>query len=112
VTVTDLGYLRPGFGGEVVDADEHPHPAVIAGPGHGGIGPPAQIRAGGDDGAVMGTGCAPTTGSLRGQQPGLAHEAQHPLPTHVHVVGAAESAGRVVMTLDGIAVPTRRVGCR
>ena len=36
--VADFGHVRPGLGGVVVDAGDHPHPAVAAGPGHGGIG--------------------------------------------------------------------------
>jgi hypothetical protein len=41
--VADLGHLRPGLGGVVVDAGKHPHPAVGPGPGHGGVGAPAQV---------------------------------------------------------------------
>jgi hypothetical protein len=37
---TDVG---PGLGGVVVDAAEHPHPAVVTGEGHGGVSSPAQV---------------------------------------------------------------------
>ena len=36
--ITNLSDVRPRLGGGVVHADNHPHPAISPGPGHGGIG--------------------------------------------------------------------------
>ena len=67
--VADLGHMRPGLGGVVVHAGKHPHPAVDPGPGHGGVGAPAQVGTLGDDRAVMGPWLAPATDPLGRQQP-------------------------------------------
>src|SRR5829696_3607202 len=51
--VPDLGHVGPGLGAVVVDAGEHPHPSIAAGPGHGGVGAPALVGCRGDDRAVV-----------------------------------------------------------
>jgi hypothetical protein len=67
--VADLGHLRPRLGGVVVDAGEHPHPAVAAGLGHRRVRAPALVRPVRNDRAVMRPWSAPSPASLWGKQP-------------------------------------------
>jgi len=87
--VPHLGHVRPGLAAVVVDQVEHPHPAVVDGPGHGGVGAPAQVRGVGDDPTIMQARLAPPVRPLRGQQPMLPQQPQHPLAGHPHAVFAA-----------------------
>ena len=104
--VADLGHMGPGLSGVVVHAGEHPHPAIAAGPGHGGVGAPAHIRRLRDDGAVVGSWFAAAPDPLGRQQPLSAQQPQDPFPAHLDAVLAAEPGA----DLAGALTSKRRVG--
>jgi hypothetical protein len=95
------GEVRPGFGGVVVDRGEQPHPAVLGGVGHGGIGAPHHVRRVRHDRAVMRAGFAPPTGALGGEQVMGSHQPQDPLSAHPHPVFSSEPGVDLAVALPG-----------
>jgi len=98
-TVADLGYMGPRFGRPVVDVGEHPHPPIEASPGHGGVGAPPQVGAGGNDRPVMWPRFAPSPGSLGSQQTVESHQPQHPLAPHPDPVFPTQPSPHLAVTL-------------
>jgi hypothetical protein len=85
----------------VVDAGEHPHPAVDPGPGHGGVGAPALVGRRRDDRAVMGVWPTAAPDPLGRQQPLPPEQAQHPFAADVHAVLATEPGPDLAIPLSG-----------
>ena len=99
--VADLGHVRPRLRGVVVDAGEHPHPPVRAGPRHRRVGAPPLIGCLGDDRAVMRARPAAATHPLWGQQPVGAQEPQDPFAAHVDAVLTAQPGADLAVALPG-----------
>ena len=78
-----------------------PTPAVDPGPGHGGIGAPAQVRRRRDDRAVMGARLAPATDSLWRQQALPAQQPQDPLAADPHAMLASQPGPDLAVALAG-----------
>src|SRR5215216_651431 len=85
--------------GVVIHTGEHPHPAVDPGPGHGGIGAPAQVRPVRDDRAVMRPWPAATPDPLGRQQPLPPQQPQDPFPAHRHAVLATKPGPDLAVAL-------------
>jgi len=90
--VTDLGDVRPGLRGVVVDDVEDPHPAVLDRPGHRAVGAPAQVRRSRHDRSLVQPLCPPPGDPLRVQQAFTTHQPQHPFPGDMHLVLATQPA--------------------
>jgi hypothetical protein len=103
VTITEFGDVCPRLGGVVIHATEHPHPAVVASPGHRRVHTPTLVRAGGDDRPVMSALYPTTTSPLRGEQAVSSHQTQHPLTAGMDAVLAAQPGSDLA-----IALPTKR----
>ncbi len=86
---------------EVVEEGEDPDPTVVPGPGHGGIGAPADVRGIGDDPAVMDPRTSTSGHPLGGEQTGVPHKPEHPVLAHVELVFPAEVGPDLAVALPG-----------
>ena len=85
----------------VVDEHEHPHPAVVRRPGHGGIGAPADVGGVRDHPAVVESRAASLGRPLGSEEADPSHEAQHPVLAHTELVLPAQACPDFAVALAG-----------